>query len=337
MLVKIKYVKRTRSKGRTYYYHRLTHERLPDDRDERAARVLEINRTMKGTVKNAAPGSLLDIIAHYKRSPGYRNLRDRTRHDYSVYLDILAETWGPHPVTSIQRKHALALRDNYLDTPSKADRLVTVLRILLAFAVEREFLKENPVRDIKPFPRGPGHRTWPDEAVGRFLAKAPPTMALAIKLGLYTGQREGDCLTMSWHDYDGRTIRVVQSKTGAKLRIPVHTKLAEALEAHPRTSPIILTTETGKPFTGSNFRHHWSKAMKAAGLQGLTFHGLRYTAAAKLAEAGCSLKEIAAITGHKSLGMIEKYTREADQERLAGAAIYRLENVGDTKNGQRRS
>ncbi len=38
---------------------------------------------------------------------------------------------------------------------------------------------------------------------------------------------------------------------------------------------------------------------------GLTFHGLRYTASAKLAEAGCSLKEIASITGHKILIMIE--------------------------------
>jgi len=76
--------------------------------------------------------------------------------------------------------------------------------------------------------------------------------------------------------------------------------------------------------------------MKAAGLTGLTFHGLRYTAAANLAEVGCSLKEIASVTGHKSLGMIEKYSRDADQRRLAGAAIHRLENVSGTKNGKPR-
>ena len=76
--------------------------------------------------------------------------------------------------------------------------------------------------------------------------------------------------------------------------------------------------------------------MKAAGLVGMTFHGLRYTAAAKLAEAGCSLKEIASITGHKSLAMIEKYTRDADQERLSGAAIIAWENASRTKNGKPR-
>ena len=162
-------------------------------------------------------------------------------------------------------------------------------------------------------------------------------MALACKLGLYTGQREGDCLAMSWHDYDGGHIKVVQSKTGAKLKIPVHKALKAVLDAQPRVSPIILTTASGKPFTCQNFRHHWGAAMKAAGLTGLVFHGLRYTAAARLAEAGCSLKEIAAITGHKSLAMLAKYSRGADQERLAGAAILRLENAGRTQNGKRRS
>ncbi|MCZ6741205.1 MAG: tyrosine-type recombinase/integrase, partial [Alphaproteobacteria bacterium] len=156
------------------------------------------------------------------------------------------------------------------------------------------------------------------------------------KLGLYTGQRQGDVLAMSWHDYDGDRILVVQSKTGTKLSIPVHSALREALGVQERVSPIILTTSTKRPFRGSNFRTHFGNAMKAAGLVGLTFHGLRYTAAAKLAEAGCSLKEIASITGHKSLAMIEKYTRDADQERLSGAAIIAWENAPRTKNGKPR-
>ena len=47
VVVRLRHVKRVRSKGRTYWYHRITRERLPGDREERAARVLEINRTMK--------------------------------------------------------------------------------------------------------------------------------------------------------------------------------------------------------------------------------------------------------------------------------------------------
>jgi len=126
----------------------------------------------------------------------------------------------------------------------------------------------------------------------------------------------------------------VQSKTGTKLSIPVHSALREAMDAQERVSPIILTTATGRPFSTSNFRHHFIRARAAAGLHGLVFHGLRYTAAKRLADAGCSLKEIASITGHKSLAMLEKYTRDADQERLSSAAILRLENNSRTKNGK---
>jgi len=56
------------------------------------------------------------------------------------------------------------------------------------------------------------------------------------------------------------------------------------------------------------------------------FHGLR-----KAAEAGCSTHEIAAITGHATLGMVELCTREADQRRRASAAIGKLELVCDKK------
>ena len=336
MIVRLRHVKRVRAKGRTYWYHRLIGERLPEEHEERAARVLKINRTMKGTARKITAGSLADVIAQYKQAPEFRGLRDRTRHDYAVYLDLLSEKWGPHPVASIERRHILKLRDKYADTAAKANKIVTVLRIVLTFAIDRDYRRDNPAKEIKKIATGAGHASWPDEAIERFLETAPPMMVLAVKLGLYTGQREGDVLAMSWHDYDGEHIKVVQGKTGTKLSIPLHSVLRDALDAQDRVSPIILTTETGRTFAGSNFRHHFGKAMKAAGLVGLTFHGLRYTAAANLAEAGCSLKEIASITGHKSLAMIEKYTRDADQERLSGAAIIAWENASRTKNGKPR-
>ena len=181
-------------------------------------------------------------------------------------MDLLAEKWGPHPVTDIERRHIRKLRDKYAETPGKANKIVSVLRILLTFAIEGNYRSDNPARDIKKLKMGAGHASWPDEAIERFLEIAPPMMALALKLGLYTGQREGDVLAMSWHDFDGDRIKVVQSKTGTKLSLPVHSALREALDSQERVSPIILTTETGRPFGGSNFRHHFGKAQTAAGL-----------------------------------------------------------------------
>src|SRR5262249_22774848 len=56
----------------------------------------------------------------------------------------------------------------------------------------------------------------------------------------------------------------------------------------------------------------------------LSPHGLRKAACVRLAHAGCSTKEIAAISGHKSLHEIERYTRDAEQARLARSAMARL-------------
>jgi integrase len=66
-----------------------------------------------------------------------------------------------------------------------------------------------------------------------------------------------------------------------------------------RTAETILTMPSGRPWTAYNFRHRWAAAAKAAGIKGLHFHDLRGTATTLLAEAGATVPEIAAITGHR--------------------------------------
>jgi integrase len=53
---------------------------------------------------------------------------------------------------------------------------------------------------------------------------------------------------------------------------------------------------------------------------------LRKAACTRLADAGCTAHEIAAISGHKTLSEVQRYTRGADQARLARAAMERIGN-----------
>lgn len=53
-------------------------------------------------------------------------------------------------------------------------------------------------------------------------------------------------------------------------------------------------------------------------------NGLRKLCAKRLADAGCTTHQIAAITGHKTLAEIQRYTIEAEQKKLVQAAIARL-------------
>lgn len=323
MQIKVKHINTIKAGGRTYYYHRRTGERLPDDPRQAAARAYEIN----GGAEPAGPlveGSFRDLVATYKGTPGFAALKPRTRRDYARCLDFILTAWGDLPVADLQRPDIMEMRDDQgLASPARGNQLVGVVRLLLNFALDRGFRPDNPALRVKLLRMGSGHKPWPPVAIERFLASAIPEMRLALLMGLYTGQRRGDVLGMSWHDYDGAWIEVTQSKTGTKLSIPTHPVLKAALDNAPRRSPIILTTPSGRPFKPTSFDKYWRRDILKAGLDGLVFHGLRYTATAELAELGCSDAEIASITGHLSRSMVVKYSKGARQKKLASAAIGR--------------
>ena len=89
-----------------------------------------------------------------------------------------------------------------------------------------------------------------------------------------------------------------------------------------------METRLGKPWIPVYLSREMAKEVKKLGLpERLNVHGLRKLAATRLANAGCSTHEIAAITGHKTLGMIAHYTASADQERMAKTAVARLKTV----------
>jgi enterobacteria phage integrase len=150
--------------------------------------------------------------------------------------------------------------------------------------------------------------------------------AVAFALMLHTGQRRGDVHRMTWADASEGTIRVLQQKTGRKLTIPLHRNLLEVLAVAARDHVTIVNTQRGKPFTVDGFGQWMRDAITAAGLPlECQPHGLRKAAGRRLAEAECTSHEIMAVLGHKTLTEAERYTREADQARLASAALAKLE------------
>lgn len=319
----VKHVNVVRSrKGKVYRYHRITGEKLPDDDGALAARVEEINRSLANR-QRPVPGTVAAVIDDYLETPEFKGLADNSRRLYRLYLDDIRRVYGKFQIADIRRAHIKKLRTKLAGTPGRCNVVLKMFRIVMAQAVEMELRTDNPVSGIKPVKGGGSRKPWPPEVIEAFLAAAPADMAMACKLGLYTGQRVGDILAMKWCDIDGTAIQVAQEKTGERVWIPMHRELRAALAGWPRTGPTILDLPR------TTFDPRWQKAKKKAGIKGYVFHGLRYTAAGNLAEVGCSTHEIAAITGHQSLAMLQKYTRHANQKRLAGAAIRKLEAVKD--------
>ena len=147
---------------------------------------------------------------------------------------------------------------------------------------------------------------------------------LALALLLYTGQRRGDVIVMGYqHVRDGRIV-LRQRKTGRVVSVPIHPELARALAEAPKTDLTFIKTARGVPFSPTGFTNWFRSMCVAAGLpKACSPHGLRKAACRRLAEAGCSANEIAAISGHASLKEVTRYTAAADREHLADQAIAR--------------
>ena len=134
------------------------------------------------------------------------------------------------------------------------------------------------------------------------------------------------------HVSDG-AIHIRQIKTGREVWIPVHEALAAIIAKAPTNLTFILTDQ-GKPFTPTGFGNWFHRECLAAGLRGCSAHGLRKAAARRLAEAGCSTHEIAAITGHASLKEVARYTEAVDRRKLAASAMAKVRTLSDKPGGR---
>jgi integrase len=275
-------------------------------------------------------GTVAAVVGMYLASVAFADLADETRRTRRNILERFREAHGDKRIASIERKHVQALIDAKAATPSAARNLLAVIRLLMQFAIKAGIRTDDPTLGVKHAKiKTDGFRTWDEEDIAAFEAAHPigtrARLALALLLG--TGQRRSDVVRMGRQHVRGDKIAVRQSKTKTPLMLPIGVELRRAIEATPAEHLTFLTTVHGKPFTAAGFTNWFREMCNEAGLpNGLSAHGLRNAVCRRLAEAGCSEKQIAAVSGHKTLRMVQHYTRAADQEHLAQAAIERLGN-----------
>ena len=173
-------------------------------------------------------------------------------------------------------------------------------------------------------PKSVPHTPWIERDVERFI-HGPPVRSeiVAVALMYYTGQRFGDALKMRKDDITRDGISVTQQKTKKKLTIPIAPELDRILTrwVGGRSRNVYLVSGTLTPANQDTLRRSIKKACEARGITYRSPHGLRHAAATKLAESGCTAREIMAVTGHASLKQVEHYTLTVDQKVLAENAM----------------
>jgi integrase len=276
-----------------------------------------------GVAKRSKPGSVSAAIVSYYGSQSFRNLTGGTPAMRRAILERFRDQHGDKPIALMPKKFILALLDQM--EPFAARNWLKAIRALMHHCVEYELIRENPTQGIKlPTIKSHGHHTWAEDEIAAFEAHHPigSKARLAFALLLYTAQRRGDVIRMGRQHVRDGVLRLRQQKTGATLAIPVSLALQAAIDAMPGDHLALLVTKSGKTYGATNFSEQFRKWCEDASLpRRCTAHGLRKAACRRLAEAGCSANEIAAISGHATLREVERYTRAADQARMAQSAM----------------
>src|SRR5262249_34903806 len=236
---------------------------------------------------------------------------------------------GDLGIATLARKHVVRMLDAKADTPAAARDFLRCLRLLTHYALGMGIRQDDPTVGVRvKMPKSDGFRTWTEDDIAAFEAAYPigskPRLALALLLG--TAARGSDVIRLGRGHVRNGAVHLTHQKTGAALVIPVTLALADAINAGaPSEHVVFLVNEHGRAFTAKGFGKWFTAQCQRIGLTGLSSHGLRKAACRRLAEAGCSANEIAAISGHASLNEVARYTRAADQARMAKNAVARTE------------
>lgn len=175
----------------------------------------------------------------------------------------------------------------------------------------------NPVNKVrKPkLPQGRDRRLLPGEEELLISNVASKDLKPIILFALETAMRRSEIANIQWEHIDLKTRSLVipETKTDTPRTIPLTKKAIEVLHSCiPRNNGCVVTLRnlSGNVFNlrPDSITQAFDKACKRANIENLRFHDLRHEATTRLFEKGLNPMEVSAITGHKSLQMLKRYT-----------------------------
>lgn len=244
------------------------------------------------------------------------------------------EAIGPELVARFRDERLATAKQLPLKQTSASRKLISPASVRLEltllshlFTVARQEWRigpvTNPVSQIRVPSPSPGRTRRVDAGEEKLifdrLAQYPnPMLGWVFRLALETAMRASEIrtLTLSQINFAQRTILLTETKNGCSRTIPLSRAATEALRAavalptRPVGCQLVFfgQSSAGGRWRGYRFQHAWWGLRNELGLGDLRFHDLRHEAISRLVEAGLGDLEVAAISGHKAMQMLKRYT-----------------------------
>lgn len=271
--------------------------------------------------------SLAWLINQYFISPQFKEAKPATQAQRRSILLRISKEGGHRDCRTLTKEAVQAGRDKRSATPGAANNMLKAMKAMYNWAMDAGHVTHNPVEGVKRLKMGESSwKPWTLEQREQFKLAHPygTTARTAYHLAFDGGLRRSDVVRIGRQNRDATHLRIEQQKTGKTVALMVTPDLAEALDTAPGDGLLYIQTAFGKPFSVKGFGAAVRRWVKAAGLPPeLTLHGLRKADGVRMAEAGATENEIAAKLGHSDTRSASIYTKGANQQRLADAAIRR--------------
>ncbi len=293
------------------------------------------------TKRSATAYSVAQLVGEYFEGADFAKLADASQRLYRIQLAKVTNVLGEFPVNDLHPADVRAAIEAERYPPATANAFLSSITALYAWARRHGKTELRPTADIEREKIGT-HQPWPEAILQAALASDDSDVRLAVHLLYFTGQRIGDVCCMRWNHISDGAVEVRQEKTGKRLHVPLHSQLAQELQRTPKRGLTILADEFGKPFRTQRLRRLLQAFTKDQGEETVP-HGLRKNAVNSLLMAGCTIAEVASITG-QTFQMVEHYAKHIEQKGMSKAAMLKFErrtqseqeSAGKTRRGKAR-
>ena len=261
--------------------------------------------------------TVADLVKDYLASTTYAGLAEATRKSYKTHLAKVAAEWGKFPANDLQPNDVRFTLESGIWKAGTCNMVLAVIGVIYRWGRRNKDLTVNPTRDVDRQELG-AHEPWPEDVLEAALQSDDDLVRLATHLLYFTGQRIGDVMKMRWGDIRDGHVYVKQEKTGKVVEPPLISELVTELERTPKEGLSIL-----HEVKASAVRHKLQSFTKKMGVKTVP-HGLRKNAVIAFLEAGCTVPEVAAITG-QTHQVVEHYAAQVNRRKLGKAAVVKLE------------
>ncbi|TVM04065.1 MAG: site-specific integrase [Candidatus Brocadia sp. WS118] len=248
----------------------------------------------------------------------YKNAKENTRIMKKSITTSLVKYLGDYSLDKITpfviEKYRLERKEKDSVKDSSINVDVSILGHIFNTAIKAGIWDKNPCKDVRRLKVAQGRdRVLTAKEMDLLSDKLQEKDRLMVFVGILTGMRLGEVLRLKWTDidFDKGLICFTQGKTGKLVTIPFSSYLAAELFRHKERNPGDKVFEP-REITNTviiRYSEHFSHLFKRFGIGNFTFHNLRHTFASLLqGELGIGAVVVQGMTGHSSLGMLQKYS-----------------------------